>query len=371
MHGTQAPMNSTISTPVVQLSNVTKSYDGGATWAVAQLDLDVHQGEFLTLLGPSGSGKTTTLMMLAGFEWPDTGDILLNGQSITGLPAYKRGIGVVFQSYALFPHMTVADNLAFPLKVRGVDRAETDRRVEGALEMVALSGFGMRKPSQLSGGQQQRVAVARALVFEPKLILMDEPLGALDKRLRDQMQVELKSLQRRLGITVIYVTHDQIEALSMSDRIAVFNQGRIEQLGPPDLIYRRPSSLFVAGFMGDNNKLVGKVVAVAEPGRLTVRLRAGTDIAAVTDANLRIGDSAIVCVRPEALTIASAGGHPGQVDECMLLGDQVKLRVTCAALSNEPITVKLPAASELFAVGNKVNLDFNRENAITFRGDGS
>lgn len=367
MHDSQEPMNVHVGTPAVQFNNITKSYDGGATWAVAQLDLDVYHGEFLTLLGPSGSGKTTTLMMLAGFEWPDTGDILLNGHSITALPPYKRGIGVVFQSYALFPHMTVAENLAFPLKVRGIGRTETDRRVNRALDMVALSGFGARKPSQLSGGQQQRVAVARALVFEPKLILMDEPLGALDKRLRDQMQIELKALQRRLGITVVYVTHDQIEALSMSDRIAVFNQGRIEQLGSPDAVYRRPASLFVAGFMGDNNKLPGNVARVTEPGRLVVRLKTGTDIHATTEADLRVDDPVIVCVRPEAFTISRISGHAAQIDECMLLGDQVKLRVICGEISKEPITVKLPAGSELFPAGDDVRLDFSADNAIAFR----
>src|SRR5262245_1968154 len=245
----------------VRFAGVEKSYDG-TTPVVAGLDLAIRKGEFLTLLGPSGSGKTTTLMMLAGFEQPTAGDIRFNGQSLTTLPPHKRGLGFVFQNYALFPHMTVAENLAFPLEVRKMGRGEIRDRVAKALAMVELSGFEKRKPQQLSGGQQQRVAVARALVFDPELVLMDEPLGALDKHLREQMQYELKRLHRELGVTIVYVTHDQGEALTLSDRIAVFHDGVIQQLDSPKVIYDAPANAFVAGFIGENNALPGKIIAV-------------------------------------------------------------------------------------------------------------
>ena len=222
--------------PLVRFQNVRKSYDG-STLVVRDLTLDVARGEFITLLGPSGSGKTTTLMMLAGFEQPDAGDILLEDRPIGRTPPHKRGIGVVFQSFALFPHMTVAENVAFPLEVRRVGRTEREERVARALDMVRLAGLGGRKPSQLSGGQQQRVALARALVFEPPLVLMDEPLGALDKSLREEMQLEIRHLHERLGVTMVYVTHDQGEAMTMSDRIAVFAAGEIQQLGTPEALY--------------------------------------------------------------------------------------------------------------------------------------
>src|SRR3954447_14784624 len=218
-----------MSEPIVRFAAVCKTYDG-LTRVVDGLDLDIERGEFLTLLGPSGSGKTTTLMMLAGFETPTEGEIVLEGKPLSRLPPHRRAIGMVFQNYALFPHMSVADNIAFPLTVRGIARDEIARRVERALDMVQLPAFGERRPAQLSGGQQQRVAVARALVFEPKLVLMDEPLGALDKQLREQMQYEIKHIHESLGVTVVYVTHDQGEALTMSNRIAVFNDGVIQQL---------------------------------------------------------------------------------------------------------------------------------------------
>ena len=222
----------------VRFDNVQKSYDG-VTLVVKSLDLDIAKGEFLTMLGPSGSGKTTCLMMLAGFEPATHGEIFLDARPINRVPPHKRGIGMVFQNYALFPHMTVEENLLFPLEVRRMSRDEARRRVAKALEMVELPGFGGRRPAQLSGGQQQRVAVARALVFEPALVLMDEPLGALDKQLREQMQYEIKHIHENLGVTVVYVTHDQSEALTMSDRIAVFDDGIIQQLSTPDDLYER------------------------------------------------------------------------------------------------------------------------------------
>lgn len=229
----------------VKYDSVQKSYDGESL-VVKNLNLDIPPGEFLTMLGPSGSGKTTCLMMLAGFEPATHGEIYLNDRPINNVPPHKRGIGMVFQNYALFPHMTVSENLAFPLQVRNVSKAEQEEKVQRALDMVELGSFGNRRPAQLSGGQQQRVAVARALVFDPELVLMDEPLGALDKQLREQMQYEIKHIHENLGVTVVYVTHDQTEALTMSDRVAVFNDGVIQQLSTPDDLYEDPQNSFVA-----------------------------------------------------------------------------------------------------------------------------
>ena len=242
--------------PLVRFSGVQKTYDGEQL-VVRSLDLDIQRGEFLSLLGPSGSGKTTTLMMLAGFESPTAGDILLDGKQITGTPPHKRNFGMVFQNYALFPHLTVGQNVAYPLTVRKVPKAEQAERVKKALDMVRLTGMADRLPTRLSGGQQQRVALARALVFNPQLVLMDEPLGALDKQLREHMQIELKELHRQLGVTFVYVTHDQGEALTMSDRVAVFNEGVIQQLADVETLYEAPSNRFVAGFVGDNTVLSG------------------------------------------------------------------------------------------------------------------
>ena len=245
----------------VEFEGVSKSYDGRSR-VVRDLDLVVHEGEFLTLLGPSGSGKTTCLMMLAGFQIPTSGTIRIGGRAVDDLPPRKRDIGVVFQNYALFPHMTVGENLSFPLEVRGMDPQQLQERVRSALELVRLEGLEGRRPDELSGGQQQRVAIARALVFEPALVLMDEPLGALDRRLREEMQYEVRRIQRRLGVTVVYVTHDQQEAMAMSDRVAVFQRGRIEQVAPPEALYEEPEREFVARFIGENNLLRGKVVGV-------------------------------------------------------------------------------------------------------------
>ena len=245
----------------VRFDAVQKSYDGESL-VIKDLNLDVQRGEFLTLLGPSGSGKTTCLMMLAGFEPATHGEIYLDGRPINAVPPHRRGIGMVFQNYALFPHMTVNENLAFPLQVRRINKNEIESRIKRALDMVRLSGFGARRPGQLSGGQQQRVAVARALVFDPKLVLMDEPLGALDKQLREQMQYEIKHIHDNLEVTVVYVTHDQSEALTMSNRICVFNEGVIEQLASPTDLYERPNNAFVAQFIGENNTLPGQVTSV-------------------------------------------------------------------------------------------------------------
>ncbi len=230
----------------VKFDNVDKSYDG-KTLVVKGLNLDIEEGEFVTMLGPSGSGKTTCLMMLAGFETATNGEIYLDNKVISNIPPHKRGIGMVFQNYALFPHMTVYENLAFPLRVRKIPKDEADKKIDKALSMVSLQGFESRMPMQLSGGQQQRVAVARSLVFDPQLVLMDEPLGALDKNLRESMQYEIKHIHESIGVTVVYVTHDQTEALTMSNRIAVFNDGKVQQLSSPDQLYEAPENSFVAG----------------------------------------------------------------------------------------------------------------------------
>ncbi|HLF75703.1 MAG TPA: ABC transporter ATP-binding protein [Anaerolineales bacterium] len=245
------------STPAIRFDKVSRHF--GEVKAVDQADLDIRDGEFFSMLGPSGSGKTTCLRMIAGFDRPTSGNIYLYGKDVSGLPPYERDVNTVFQDYALFPHMTVEDNIAYGLMVKGVPKVERYRRVDEMLDLVRLPGFGYRKPSQLSGGQRQRVALARALINHPKVLLLDEPLGALDLKLRQQMQVELKAIQKRVGITFIFVTHDQEEALTMSDRIAVFNEGKIEQVGTPAEIYERPASPFVAGFVGTSNLLSGEV----------------------------------------------------------------------------------------------------------------
>jgi putative spermidine/putrescine transport system ATP-binding protein len=257
--------------PAVALDRVEKRF--GDVVAVAGIDLEVRDGEFFSMLGPSGSGKTTTLRMIAGFELPTSGRILLHGQDVTGVPPFDRDVNTVFQDYALFPHMTVGDNVGYGLMIRRIDRRTRQARVAEALRMVRLDGYEKRRPSQLSGGQRQRVALARALVNRPRVLLLDEPLGALDLRLREEMQIELKGIQQQVGITFIYVTHDQGEALTMSDRLAVFNHGRIEQVGTPAEVYEKPATQFVAGFVGTSNLLTGEVArqVIGEEGTFTVR----------------------------------------------------------------------------------------------------
>lgn len=316
----------------VQFKNVQKSYDGEIL-VVKDLNLDIAKGEFLTLLGPSGSGKTTTLMMLAGFEPATNGEIFLNNRPINDVPPNKRGIGMVFQNYALFPHMTVAENLSFPLQVRKAPRSEVKERVTKALEMVELGEFGNRRPAQLSGGQQQRVAVARALVFEPDLVLMDEPLGALDKQLREQMQYEIKHIHERLGVTVVYVTHDQSEALTMSDRVAVFNDGVIQQLSSPDTLYEYPDNSFVAQFIGENNKLHGQITEI-NGTRCTVRLDDGTVVQAEKINVDNVGDRTTLSLRPERMELIPEGSMEnkidGRVEEVIYLGDHIRIRMLVA-----------------------------------------
>ena len=349
-----------MSAPLVRFRGVAKSYDGRAQ-AVAPLDLEVAEGEFLTLLGPSGSGKTTTLMMLAGFEEPSAGEILLDGRVMNRVPPHRRGIGVVFQNYALFPHMTVAQNLAFPLEMRRMPRAERDARIARALAMVRLAGMAERKPAQLSGGQQQRVALARALIFSPRLVLMDEPLGALDRQLREQLQLEIKALHAELGVTILYVTHDQGEALTMSDRIAVFHQGRIEQIGPPRELYDRPATAFVAGFLGENNLLPATVLG-ADSGVLRCRLSGGAEVLATGDAT---PGEALLVLRPERIALDGSGANrvPGTVTDAIFLGDQTRLRVALAG--GQAVTVKQPhrEGERMPAPGDAVTLCFPPEAA--------
>ncbi len=344
----------------VRFVDVRKSYDG-RTDVVKKLDLDIERGEFLTLLGPSGSGKTTCLMMLAGFEPLSRGDILIDDVSVGYLAPQKRNIGMVFQSYALFPHMTVAENVAFPLNARGTSKPEIGKRVAAALSMIQLGHLADRRPVQLSGGQQQRVALARALVFEPSLVLMDEPLGALDKQLREEMQYEIMHIQRRLGVTVVYVTHDQTEALTMSSRIAVFNNGAIQQLAPPRDIYENPTNAFVAGFIGENNRLSGHVEGI-DGGTARVRIATGETILATPVGVSAAGEATTLSIRPERVLLGDAAPSAanrctGTVREVIFHGDH--LRVVLDVLGHDGFVVKVPngtaapvpAVGEMIAVG--------------------
>jgi putative spermidine/putrescine transport system ATP-binding protein len=319
---------------LIELRDITKAFAARPP-AVARLNLQIRQGEFLTLLGPSGSGKTTTLMMLAGFETPDAGDIFHRGRSLLGTPPHRRNMGVVFQSYALFPHMSVARNLAFPLGVRGVRGAAAKAKVAAALELVGLHGLDSRRPRELSGGQQQRVALARALIFEPDVVLMDEPLGALDKQLRDHLQIEIKQIQRELGLTVVYVTHDQAEALALSDRIAVFNQGSLQQLDAPRALYEEPANAFVAGFVGESNQIDGRVVSCDGKG-CTLQTPGGLILRGRSVEPLSRGAAARATVRPERVQIdprcgVVANRFSSRILETIYLGDHVRVRVALGA----------------------------------------
>jgi putative spermidine/putrescine transport system ATP-binding protein len=354
----------------VSFRGVRKTYDG-ETLVVKDLNLDIKKGEFLTLLGPSGSGKTTCLMMLAGFEYPTDGEIWLDGQILNRIPPYKRDIGMVFQNYALFPHMTVEQNLEYPLKVRKVPADERASRIKRALEMVNMDRFAKRMPGQLSGGQQQRVALARALVFNPKLVLMDEPLGALDKQLREHMQLELKALHESLGLTFVYVTHDQSEALTMSDRVAVFDQGIIQQLDKVDSLYESPKNLFVANFIGDSNTVRGTVVKTDDV-YCELRIQDGTTVRARNVGGLAVGSNATGVIRPERLSIAtgSLAGKNTIASETLGLiyfGDHVRLR--CRLPGESECIVKVPleqdGASHIQA-GSPIVLSFHEDHLRVF-----
>ncbi|TCG06320.1 Fe3+/spermidine/putrescine ABC transporter ATP-binding protein [Paraburkholderia steynii] len=353
------------SKPLVSFRHVKKTYDG-ETLVVKDLNLDIQKGEFLTLLGPSGSGKTTCLMMLAGFEYPTDGEIWLDGQLLNRIPPHKRNIGMVFQNYALFPHLTVAQNLDYPLKVRKMPPDERDAKVKRALEMVGMEKLGKRMPSQLSGGQQQRVALARALVFNPQLVLMDEPLGALDKQLREHMQLELKALHEALGLTFVYVTHDQSEALTMSDRVAVFDQGVIQQLDTVDRLYESPRNLFVANFIGDNNRIKGTVVT-RDGGYCHLQLADGTTVRALNVASADVGHQATAVIRPERLSVESqltAGANAIHTEtlDAIYFGDHVRLR--CRGPGEAECFVKVPLEHDWQShvhSGNRISLSFRED----------
>lgn len=353
----------------IELEDLVKRY--GSTAAVDRVTLTIGAGEFVTLLGSSGSGKTTTLMMIAGFVPPDSGEIRIGGRDISGLPPERRGLGVVFQSYALFPHMTVFENVAFPLRLRRISSAEIARRVGEMLDLVDLGGLADRRIASLSGGQQQRVALARAIVFEPPVLLMDEPLGALDRKLRDQLQTEIKRIQQELDVTVVYVTHDQEEALALSDRIAIMSHGRIEQVGTPDEVYESPVSPFVASFLGESNFIEatrdpaapdgGSFVPVAAP---TLRLRGHPASSADNATHLT------AMVRPEAIRLGETGKHsPNRVSGTVrmreFLGAAVRL-VVCTPVGD--LVVRLPrlAAGTSLSPGAEVTLSWEQEDMSIF-----
>ncbi len=353
------------------LRRLAKRY--GAALALDSVDLSIGSGEFVTLLGPSGSGKTTLLMLIAGFVEPSEGDILLDGQPITPLPPERRQFGMVFQGYALFPHLSVADNVAFPLKVRRLPRGEIQSRVAEALALVQLGGLERRLPRELSGGQQQRVALARALVFRPRLLLLDEPLSALDKKLRGELQLELKSLHERVGLTFIYVTHDQEEALSMSDRVAILHRGRLIQVGTPGELYERPATRFVADFLGRSNFIRGRVTERRAGG---FRYSAGGHGFAQADGSLPAGaEEVLIALRPEKIDIAAAAAAaaanalPGRIASWSYHGTSFQLVVATQGLGH--LQVQVPAWRCRFqpAEGLEVRLGWDADASIRVADD--
>ncbi len=367
--------------PALVVRGLRKTF--GSAVAVDGIDLEVRPGEFLTLLGPSGSGKTTTLRMIAGFMAPSGGSIEIDGTDMTRVPPYRRDVGMVFQNYALFPHMTAADNVAFPLRMRRRPRAEIQRRVADALSLVKLGDLGDRYPRQLSGGQQQRIALARAVVFEPRLLLMDEPLGALDRKLREALQLEIIHVSRQLGATVIYVTHDQEEALVMSDRIAIFSAGKIEQLGSGEDLYDRPASLFVADFIGESNILRGRYEADGASGgwltRGTSRWRVGS--AAAERAGLDAGSAAALVVRPERMRIldgavpepATNGANvvDATVGDVLNLGPDTKYQLAIADGPRVAVREPREATGRELQRGDTVRLSWSVDDGLLVADPGS
>jgi len=358
----ESSRQSSDSTVSVQLQCLSKQY--GRFGAVRNLSLDVFRGEFLTLLGPSGSGKTTTLMMLAGFVNPTSGKILVEGRDITNEPPHRRNIGMVYQSYALFPHLSVLRNVAFPLEVRKCSRDETKARAMEALSIVKLESLADRYPSQLSGGQQQRVALARAIVFRPSLLLMDEPLGALDKKLREHMQVELMKIKSRLDVTVVYVTHDQEEALTMSDRVVVMADGVIQQIGHPKDLYERPVNRFVADFIGDTNIFDGEIVTTGP--LITVMISPGVMLHAESSKNFPIGDRVCVILRPERVRVGAESLNcknqlEGVIDRVVYIGDNSRVRVLLA--TGNTLVAKLQNCGQTLSMnaGDRIRVGWDRE----------
>lgn len=344
----------------IEFTNVCKSFDQKIQ-VVQNLNLSIERGEFLTMLGPSGSGKTTCLMMLAGFETPTSGTITVNGNPIQQLMPHKRNMGMVFQHYALFPHMSVGKNLAFPLEVRGVPSEERAEKIEKALELVQLEGFQDRKPNQLSGGQQQRVAIARALVFEPEIVLMDEPLGALDRRLREEMQDEIRRLHQQLGVTMVYVTHDQMEAMVLSDHVAVLQGGEIEQIATPETLYEEPDKVFVSSFIGDNNILYGVVKQVDENEICHVDLNGNDQVQALTVTPHKPGDEVWIAVRPERVKLRPkkelyTNEFDAVVEDIAFMGDHLRLRVTTCGIQKFHIKIQNVVGHGRVLPGDKVRI---------------
>ncbi len=351
----------------IRIENLTKQF--GSVTAVNNISLDIRKGEFITLLGPSGSGKTTTLMMIAGFEFPSSGDIRTGGESIISTPAHKRNIGIVFQNYSLFPHMTAFDNIAFPLRMRKLGPGIIREKVKRILDLVELSELENRYPKQLSGGQQQRVALARALVFSPPILLMDEPLGALDKKLREGMQLEIKRIQEKFQITTVYVTHDQSEALTMSDRIAVMNNGRIEQIGSPEELYENPKSRFVADFIGKSNFLVAKVCGEDEQS-FHLTSECGVSFNISKKKNIEVGDRVTAAIRPEKLIFIEGEEElkawnviDGEVEEFIYLGDLRHYEVKISDRNVFLIQIASKPGVEYWKRGRKVKLGWKWDDA--------
>ena len=341
----------------ITVSSLKKKY--GALTVIEDLNLDIKKGEFISLLGPSGSGKTTLLMILAGFEKATSGSVSLDGTHIENLPPHKRGLGVVFQNYALFPHMTVAENIAFPLKMRRYSRSIIKQKVQKALDMVQLSDYGKRRPTEMSGGQQQRIALARALIFEPRVILMDEPFGALDKQLREQMQLDIRDMHKRLGLTVVFVTHDQSEALTMSDRIAVFNKGNIEQIGTPLEIYEKPKTDFVAQFIGETNLIKGIVASIDDN---FIRMKINDTELKVTKINsVKLGEEIAISIRTELITLsksplANDNMLPGKVRDTVYRGEHTRIDVDTEI---GKVIVRSDRMNSNFVSNNRLIINFN------------
>jgi len=357
----------------LELQNVFKLF--GSIKAVDDVSLNIEHGEFLTLLGPSGSGKTTTLNMIAGFEIPTNGDILLENEDITTVAPNRRGIGMVFQNYALFPHMTVYENIAFPLKMRKITSDKIRTMTDEALELVKLPGFETRYPNQLSGGQQQRIALARALVFQPKILLMDEPLGALDKKLRDHMRLEIKHLQGSLNITVIYVTHDQEEALTMSDRIAIMNNGRIVQLDTPVELYEAPANLFVADFIGESNFLQGRVAETNGDGAV-IETKEGLKVRVRRPTPMETGEEISVAVRPEKIQVLAGeqdgpleiiNRFTGRIEEIVYLGEAKIYRVGLAPDIIIEAKVQSGPGAPKYKVGDKIVVGWQTQHGLALK----
>jgi putative spermidine/putrescine transport system ATP-binding protein len=355
--------------PLLSIADLRKTY--GATTAIDNVSLDLHKGEFLTFLGPSGSGKTTVLMSIAGFVQPSSGSIVLSGKPLLPLAPHQRDIGMVFQSYALFPHMTVAQNVAYPLTVRKTPKAEIDKKVKRMLDLVGLPQHASRLPAQLSGGQQQRVALARAMVFEPRLLLMDEPLAALDRKLRAHMQIEITRLHRELGVSIIYVTHDQEEALMMSDRIAVFNQGRIEQIGSPCDLYERPQTRFVADFIGESNFL-DAIVRSKDKSSARCTLSDGTTVAIRQTEKTNVGAALTIAVRPERVRLSEPGSSlqtenvlKATVTDVGYLGQSRKYVVKTSAGVEMVALEQLAALGQrTFRIGDNVQISWEMEDGL-------